>query len=259
MPYIPATVIRKTQFTPSLFSLTLSLDGYAFRAGQFASLALPARPEDNVPEDFVARPYSFVNPPGEALEFLITAVEGGIFSPRLSALAVGDTVSVGEPFGFLTCDDLPDADNLWMIATGTGVAPFLSLLRTDAPWQKFRRIVLVHGTRHRNESISANLYRDVLTALTERYPDRFDYVSCVTRDAEPRRPDEKILPARITAAIENGALEQALNLPLTAETAQVMLCGNPAMIEDTQNLLKQRGMKKHRSRSPGQITVEKYW
>jgi ferredoxin/flavodoxin---NADP+ reductase len=134
------------------------------------------------------------------------------------------------------------------VSTGTGIAPFLSILRTDAPWRRFRNVVLVHAVRHVRELV----YQDLIDPLV--VGKGLHYVSFVSREAAAGS-----LAGRIPAAVRDGRLETAAGLPLSAETSQVMLCGNPDMLKDTSAALIERGMRKHRRRSPGHISVESFW
>ncbi len=250
-----ARVVDRRQWTDSLFTLKIDAPIIRFSAGQFASIALPALPEDQGKEAITARPYSFLNAPGSAPhEFLITRVAGGKLTPRLAGLNAGDLIWIGQAYGFFGCHDLPDARNLWMLATGTGVAPFLSILRTEQPWQKFARIILAHGVCYQSELV----YRDVVASVKAQFPERFVYLPFVTREnvADGVTP---MMPGRITAALENSVLENKAGERIDSQNSQVMLCGNPSMIEDVQCLLKARGLRRHRLRKPGQITVESYW
>jgi ferredoxin--NADP+ reductase len=197
------------------------------------------------------RSYSIASPPGTPLEFLVTEVAGGTLTPRLLGLAVGDSLLVErKPQGFFTLRWVPDARDLWMIATGTGLGPFLSILRSEELWKRFERVNLVHGVRFAQHFAHA----DDLALLAKEHPS-FSTLGIVSREA----PQAGRLSGRITAALEDGSLERATGRTLDAASAHVMLCGNPAMIDDMITLLGQRGMRKHRVRSPGHITVEKYW
>jgi ferredoxin--NADP+ reductase len=152
--------------------------------------------------------------------------------------------------GFFTMDDVPEAEALWCISTGTGIGPFLSILRTAKPWEKFARVALVHAVR-----VAADLaYREVIDDVLRAHPGAFTYVPVVSREAHPGA-----LPGRIPMLIPNGRLESRAGLALSAANAHVMLCGNPAMVDDVQAVLAARGMKRHRRREPGQITLETYW
>jgi ferredoxin--NADP+ reductase len=198
------------------------------------------------------RPYSFVNPP-DAMphEFYFITVPGGPLTPRLAALEPGDPVwLLPRANGFFSIAEVPAADVLWCLATGTGIGPFLSILRTAEPWTKFRRIILVHAVRFAEELT----YRDAIAAVAAAHPAAFTAISVVSRDSHPGA-----LAGRIPDLIRDGQLEARAGAALTAEGAHAMLCGNPAMVEDTQKALEERGMRRHRRKQPGHITVETYW
>ncbi len=248
--WIEGKVAGRRQWTESLFSLMVAAPEVTFVAGQFARLALPAPP--GAKEPMLGRPYSFVNPPHVMPhEFYYIVLPDGPLSPRLSTLVAGDAVwMLPRANGFFGISEVPEADALWCIATGTGIGPFLSILRTDEPWQKFARVVLVHATRYANELT----YRDEIAAIGHARAGAFSYVPMVSREVAPGA-----LVGRIPAAIEDGRLEARAGVPLTAANAHAMLCGNPAMIEDTQQTLATRGMRRHRRREPGHVTLESYW
>jgi ferredoxin/flavodoxin---NADP+ reductase len=147
-----------------------------------------------------------------------------------------------NPAGFLVLSEVPDAETLWLVSTGTGLAPFLSILRTDT--SRFRNVVLVHAVRHAQELA----YRELIGTTRARY------VTFVSREKAPGS-----LEGRIPAAILDGRLEAAAGVKLSAETSHVMLCGNPQMLKDAQAALAQRGLRKHKRRVPGHIAVESFW
>jgi ferredoxin--NADP+ reductase len=238
--WLTARVIENRQWTEALFSLRVEGPRLAFEAGQFVRIAL------DIDGERVARPFSFVNAPADpTLEFYGIVVPEGPLSPRLARLGIGDALYVApNPAGFLVLSELPEAESLWLISTGTGIAPFLSMLRTDAPWKRYRNVVLVHAVRHARELV----YREMIGRLRN-----LKYVTFVSREASAGS-----LAGRIPAALADGRLEAAAGLPL-AETSQVMLCGNPDMLKDTTAALIARGLRKHRRRSPGHITVESFW
>jgi ferredoxin--NADP+ reductase len=238
--WLTARVIENRHWTEALFSLRVEAPPLAFEAGQFVRIAL------DIDGQRVARPFSFVNAPADpTLEFYGIVVPEGPLSPRLARLGVGDALYVApNPAGFLVLSELPEAESLWLISTGTGIAPFLSMLRTDAPWKRYRNVVLVHAVRHARELV----YREMIGRLRN-----LKYVTFVSREASAGS-----LAGRIPAALADGRLEAAAGLPL-AETSQVMLCGNPDMLKDTTAALIARGLRKHRRRSPGHITVESFW
>jgi ferredoxin--NADP+ reductase len=187
-------------------------------------------------------------------------VPDGPLTARLVGLKPGDAISLSPTVaGFLVLSEVPDAQNLWLLATGTAIGPFLSILATAAPWQRYRHIVLVHAVRHAEELT----YRDTIQALMQAHPEQLRVQSFVSRDAGAVSVVSAVsagaLTGRIPQAIMDGRLGAAAGVPLAPDSSQVMICGNPAMVADTVEALKARGMKKHRRRDPGQITVENYW
>lgn len=244
--WVEGKVVGQKRWTDALYSLQVDADLAPFEAGQFGKLALEI---DGVE---IARPYSFVNAPHERpYEFYYIVVPGGPLTPHLVELRAGDTIKLARKAnGFLVLSEVPDAEQLWLVATGTGVGPFLSILKTPAPWQRYRRVVLVHAVRHGTELS----YRDQIDSIAALHPGQFATVDFVSREAHPGA-----LSGRIPAAIASGTLEASAGLTLSTTASQVMICGNPDMVRDTLSALQLRGMKKHRRRDPGQITVENYW
>jgi ferredoxin--NADP+ reductase len=244
--WIEGTVVAQRRWTERLYSLQVEAAGPAFQAGQFAKLAL------EIDGELVARPYSFVNPPGAGPhEFYYISVPGGPLTARLVALKAGDRIRLSvSPAGFLVLAEVPDADTLWLLSTGTALGPFLSILATDTPWQRYRKVVLVHAVRNAEELT----YRDSIESLLGAHAQQLRFVPFVSREVRAGA-----LTGRVPQAIIDGRLEAAAGVALSAASSQVMICGNPAMVTDTVEALKLRGMKKHRRRDPGQITVENYW
>ena len=238
--WLTGTVVENRHWTETLFSLRLEGAPLDFQAGQFVRIALDINGER------VARAFSFVNAPQDpVLEFYGVIVPEGPLSPRLATLKSGDALYVARnPAGFLVLSEVPDAETLWLISTGTGLAPFLSILRTETPWRRFRNVVLVHAVRYAGELT----YRELIAATPARY------VTFVSREQAAGS-----LAGRIPAAIANGRLVQAAGVKLAPETSQVMLCGNPQMLRDAAAALMARGLRKHRRRAPGHITVESFW
>ena len=247
------TLLDVHSLTPSLFTLRTTRDpGFRFRAGQFARLGV-TRADGST----VWRAYSMVSSPhDEFLEFFSIVVPGGEFTSELSRLEVGDTLLVDrQAFGYLTLDRFVDGRDLWLLATGTGLAPFLSILQDFEVWEKFERIILVYSVREARELA----YRDLIEGLARRdylveFAHKLQFVPTVTRESYPGA-----LNGRITTLIENGELERAAGVALTPEHSRVMLCGNPQMIDDTRKVLKLRDMNLSLSRRPGQVAVETYW
>lgn len=247
------TLLDVQPLTPNLFTLRTTRDsGFRFRAGQFARLGVTKADGSTV-----WRAYSMVSSPyDEFLEFFSIVVPGGEFTSELSRLGVGDTLLVDrQAFGYLTLDRFVDGRDLWLLSTGTGVAPFLSVLQDFEVWEKFERIILVYSVREARELA----YQELIAGLAQRdylaeYAHKLQFIATVTREQHPGA-----LNGRITTLIENGELERVAGAALTAEHSRVMLCGNPQMIDDTRKLLKQRDMHLSLSRRPGQVAVENYW
>jgi ferredoxin--NADP+ reductase len=243
--WLSGRVVENRQWTETLFSLRVESPRLRFEAGQFVRIAL------DVEGERIARPFSFVNAPDDpVMEFYGVVVPEGPLSPQLARLKAGEPIFIADnPAGWLILSEVPPAEDLWLVATGTGIAPFLSILRTGAPWQRYRRVILVHGVRNANELV----YGDLIGQLMRSYPGRLSYVRFVSREKRPGA-----LAGRIPAAAADGRLEAAA-APISAERSQFMLCGNPGMLKDMAAALVARGLKKHRRRSPGQITVESFW
>jgi ferredoxin--NADP+ reductase len=255
------TVIEVQRWTDALFSFkTTRPKEFRFAPGQYARLGLPAANSDTW------RAYSITSAPDDDfLEYYGVLVPGGRFTTMLGDLKPGDTIwTEKEVYGFMIPDRFSDGEDLWMLATGTGIGPFISILRDPKVWQKFRRLILVHGVRKADELS----YRDELLALQKDPPRhegaaataQLQIISTTTRDAANDTAElSEPLHGRITTLLENGQLEQAAGMPITVESSRIMLCGNPAMIEDTRRLLHQRGMRPCRRVLPGQFVTENYW
>jgi len=244
--FVEGTVVSKRRWAERLYSLQVDAEIAPFQAGQFAKLAL------GIDGGMAGRPYSFVNAPDETpLEFYFIEVPGGLLTQRLAALEAGDAVWVlPQAAGFLTLAEVPEAKHLWLLSTGTGIGPFLSILKTKEPWQRFERVVLAHAVRHADELA----YGETIREFAQQYGDQFRFIPFVSR-AET----DFALRARIPEAIADGRLEARAGVALAPENSQVMLCGNPGMLRDTTEALLARGLKKNRRNDPGQITLESYW
>lgn len=245
--WLNAKVVENKQWNDQLHSLRLQADFPNFKAGQFTRLAM------EIDGELISRPFSLVNAPDERpLDFYFIKVPGGALSTRLANLQPGEEIMVApRAAGLLTVDQLPEARHLYLLATGTGVGPFLSIIKTRQVWELFEKVVLVHAVRFQNELT----YQETIAEVQADQPEDFIYIPMVSRE-----DCDFALSGRIPQAIEDGRLEHWTGLEITADDSQVMLCGNPAMIQDTMNLLiEQRGMKKHTRRDPGQISIEKYW
>jgi ferredoxin/flavodoxin---NADP+ reductase len=244
--WVEGRVVDQKRWTETLFSLRVDADVSPAEAGQFAKLALEINGET------VGRPYSFVNAPQERPhEFYYVTLPDGPLTQRLCRLAPGDAIRLApRSAGFLVLSEVPDGADLWLVSTGTGIGPFLAILKTEAPWKRFKQVVLVHAVRRAEELT----YGDVIRQLLAQYRQQLRFVSFVSREEKAGS-----LHGRVPAAIEDGRLESVAGVKFSAEGSRVMLCGNPEMVRDTTGVLQRRGLRKHRRREPGHITVENYW
>ncbi|PVV26362.1 MAG: ferredoxin--NADP(+) reductase [gamma proteobacterium symbiont of Ctena orbiculata] len=243
--WLEGKVVEKRHWSDKLYSIRLKAPVDGFTAGQFTRLAL------EIDGERVARPYSFVNPPqDELLEVHFNEVENGPLSPRLAALEPGDRVWVSaRANGFFTLEQLPQSENLWMVATGTALGVYLSILRTELPWQRFQQIVLVHNVRYKDQLS----YGEEIATLKQDYGERFRYLPITSQEQL-----QDALQGRILAVLEDGRLERHAGVELTPQKSHVMLCGNMGMIREVSAALEARGMRKHRKKEPGHFTTEKY-
>lgn len=245
-------VVYIHHWNDGLMSLRIHRDAaYGFVPGQFARIGL--KKEDG---EVIWRAYSIVSAPHEAfLEFFLVIVPTGEFSSRVAKLKLGDTMLVEKQSqGFLTADRFKDGRDLWLMSTGTGLAPYISMVRDHVLWQQFENIVIVLSVRERSDLG----YTEELKFLADNSPRpggaKLQFVTTLTRDKL-----EGALSGRINALIESGELERAAALPLTDEHSRFMLCGNPEMVEGMRALLKSRGFRMNRKLEPGHIIVENYW
>ena len=245
--WLDAQVTSRTDWNDHLFSLRFSCPGFpGFKAGQFAKIGL------EIDGKVLSRPYSLVNgPDSDALEIIAVPVADGLLSPKLHELNPGDKLKVmAPPTGFLVLDEVPASRDLWLLATGTGVGPFLSILTTGQAWQSYQNIVLVYAVRWLQDFA----YMDLIKTWQATYPGRFHFVPVVSRESSA-----DCLQGHIPALLAKGEIQQKVGLAINSDDSQVMLCGNPAMIEDSVKQLSQFGLSKHLRRAAGQISMERYW
>jgi ferredoxin--NADP+ reductase len=243
-------VLTVHHWTERLFSFTCTRNAhFRFGAGQFAMIGLVVEGKPLV------RAYSMVSPPWqEELEFLSIKVRHGPLTSRLQHIRPGDGVLIGrKATGTLVPDNLIPGGVLWLFATGTGLAPFMSLIRDPETYDRFDRIVLVHTVRQAAELA----YRETIEALPqhellgETVAGKLHYWPSVTREPFATR-------ARITALIETGELTGRLGLPpLSPERDRAMMCGSEAMNADVRALLEARGFVEGSNSNPGSYVVEK--
>ena len=251
--FVSARILWVRRWSPRLLSFRIEREpGFRFVPGQFARLGCVS--PDGVP---VWRAYSMASANwDDYLEFYSILVPGGAFTSQLVGLTVGDSLMIErKPNGFFTTNRFADGRDLWMLATGTGLAPYLSILQDETTWQRFERLILVHGAR---EAVDL-AYRDEIAAL-RAHPLRAEhghkliYQPVVTREVLAGA-----LPARIPELIRSGRLEEAVGLPLGLDESRVMICGSPEMVRDCHKALMERGFRLSRLAAPAQIAVENAW
>jgi ferredoxin--NADP+ reductase len=245
-------VLSVHHWTDRLFSFTTTRDpSLRFSNGHFTMIGL--RKEDGKP---LLRAYSIVSANYEEhLEFLSIKVQDGPLTSRLQHIQVGDTIIVGrKPTGTLLIDYLLPAKRLYLLSTGTGVAPFLSVIRDPATYERFEQVVLVHGTRE----VSELAYHDYIAEhlpkhefLGEILAGKLLYYPTVTREAFRNT-------GRVTTLLESGKIASDLGIPLLNPAEdRVMICGSPEMLRDLKQMMETRGFKEGNTTTPGDFVIER--
>ncbi len=243
-------VVSIRHWTPTLLSFcTTRNPDFHFKPGHYARLGLGDG------EDRVWRAYSMVSAAhDDTLEFVAVLIPGGAFSERLTRLQVGDPIHVDKlSFGFLTVDQLAPGRDLWLFSSGTGLGPFVSILRDPPVWEAFEKLIVVHSVRRAAELT----YRDEMAALPHALSSataRLCYIPIVTRE-----PGSSEFSQRIPQLISDGRLERAAGTSLSLAESRVMVCGNPEMARELRQLLSARGFATTRRGVLGQMAFEKYW
>jgi ferredoxin/flavodoxin---NADP+ reductase len=224
-------ILSVHHWNDTLFSFTCTRDpALRFHNGHFVMIGLPVNGKP------LLRAYSIASPNhSEHLEFLSIKVQDGPLTSRLQHLKVGDELIVSKkPVGTLVIDDLKPAKNLYLLGTGTGLAPFISIIQDPATYERFEKVIVVHGVRLVSELAYAdfiqNLHKDEL--LGELIGDKLLYYPTVTR--EPFRNQGRLTEGFSKDGQIAGKIESSLGLPaLNPVTDRVMVCGSPAMLADT--------------------------
>ncbi len=242
------------QWTDHLFSFKITRDaGFKFIPGQFARLGV--KKED---DEFVWRPYSIVSADyDEELEFYSIVVPDGEFTQRIKDIKIGDEIYIDKTnYGLLTTDRFENGKDLWFLSTGTGLAPFISILYDFSIWEQYDKVILVHCAREAEELTYQETINNFFNHeyYGDLVKDKLQYIKILTRD-----DNGGDLYGRITALIENGELEKFAKVPLTIENSRIMICGNPQMVDDTRKLLATKGLTVSKRSKPGNMAVENYW
>lgn len=258
-PMLNSTVAKRLDVTKDLMILTIAPDAGVpkFLPGQYVAIGLPGSapryemgPEEkevHAPDKLIKRAYSIGSAPddGKHLEFYIAIVPDGALTSRLATIREGDRLYVAPKItGTFTLDGLPADHNLALVSTGTGIAPFISMLRCPNTWTPGRKIVVAHGVRLPEDLA----YRDELEQYAANRAG-FKYLPIVSR-AEPSYQGTK---GRVTSLFDDQSIT------LNPETDHVYLCGNPAMIDELETRLTLNGYSVHSKKNPGKLHLEKYW
>ena len=250
--YSTERVLSVHHWNDTLFSFKTTRDAsLRFENGQFVMIGL------EVDGRSLTRAYSIASPNYEEyLEFFSIIVPSGPLTSRLQHLKVGDDLLVSrKPTGTLVIHDLKPAKNLYFLSTGTGLAPFISLIQDIEVYDRFEKVVLIHGVRHVNELAYADFIENELPNnefIGEEVRDKLIYYPTVTR--EPFRNQ-----GRLTDLINSGKLFDDIGLPaLNPDTDRAMICGSPQMLVDTEKLLSDRGfIVSPRIGDPGDYVIER--
>ena len=199
---------------------------------------------------------SIASPPAAPyLEFYSIVVPDGPLTQPLAACTVGDAIRIDPTvYGFLRTDRFESGRNLWLLATGTGIAPFLSIVDDSVAWSRFDRIVLVHSVRTSAELAYRERF-ETLAASATAGAARLTYLPTLTAADDGAGPAR----GRITTQLDDGRLEERAGLSIDPGTARLMICGNPSMIKDVRTLLGARGMTPVRRDKPGHYIAENFW
>jgi ferredoxin/flavodoxin---NADP+ reductase len=245
------SVLDVHHWTDRLFSFrTTRSPTFRFRSGQFIMIGLETEGRP------LMRAYSIASAAyADELEFFSIKVPNGPLTSKLQHLQEGDQILVGrKPTGTLLVDNLSEGRNLFLLGTGTGLAPWLSLIKDPEVYERFERVIVVHGVRWANELAYSDYIANTLPndeLIGELVREKLTYYPTVTR--EPFRNQ-----GRISLLMENGKLAADLGLPDIDRAAdRFMLCGSPAMLSDISSLLKSRGFEEGNTGEPGDYVIEK--
>lgn len=256
------------QASPTMRIMRVKPDSWelpSFTAGQFISLGLPAtapRSADSTEEDIVYKPnkmirrlYSIASSSvsKEYIEFYITLVRSGALTPRIFNLNIGDRIELGKrTSGIFTLEEVPEGKNVILIATGTGIAPYISMIRSNALQKRLGKIAVIQGAAN-----SWDLGYSSELLLIESLSDKFTYIPTILMpDKEPGgwHGDTRL----IQDIWEDGAIEERWEFSPSPEDTHIFLCGNPTMTDDMSQRLVKSGFVEHSRKTPGQVHIENW-
>lgn len=264
-----AVVTQKIEHAPGLMTIRIAPQGWElpdFKPGQYVVLGLPgsaprcptsdpdSKPLD--PDKLIRRAYSITSASvaSEYLEFYISLVRSGELTPRLFNLNIGDRLWLsGKSTGYFTLDAVPPEMNVIMVATGTGLAPYMSMIRSELMTEKRRvHFAAIHGAYH-----SWDLGYHAELVMLERLSPTFTYIPVISN------PEDEPVPwagqtGFVQKVWQNGLVEKSWGVRPTPENTHVFLCGHPAMIESMEKIVQEEGYVEHTRKAPGQYHVERY-
>lgn len=268
MPEDPrnATIIEREDVNPALFIMKIRPDtGQVpdFLPGQYTSLGLPKPAEPGKEQrlltsgrvPMIRRPYSIASGSNtrDHMEFYITLVETGRFTPLLYKLGVGGRVWMDTRIlGDFTLEGVPEGKDFVFVSTGTGLTPFLSMIRTHYGTKRWRRLAVINGCRYARDLGYRRWLEDI-----QQKDSTFTFLPIVTR--EPEGSDYRGLRGRVQSILNEDSFEGLVGWPLDPDECHVFLCGNPQMLDEAEVMLQQRGFKTHKRNDPGNIHLERYW
>lgn len=258
-----ATLLAREDVSESVFLLRVKPDEPEpprFEPGQFVQAGLrietPARDGSGVMRlKLQKRSYSIASAPGDprGYELCLALVDQGRLTPALHGLRPGDRMFLDpRPLGRFTLEGLPPGRDLVLLATGTGVAPYVSMLRAYAGQGRWGRMAIVHGVRRPADLV----YRRELEQAAREDP-AFVYLPIVSREKDPGRWGG--LSGRVQQVLEPRRLKELAGIELSPKSCHVLLCGNPAMIDETSALLVKRSFTVDTPETPGALRFERYW
>lgn len=245
--WVTGKITKTIHWNNRFFSIILHAPINKFIAGQFTKIAIK-----NDEGKIIQRAYSYVNSPNNKnLEFYIVKINDGNLTTQLHTLKTGDKILISKnAIGNFTINNITNCETLWMIATGTAIGPYLSILQTEKKIIRFKNIVLVHAVR-KYEDFN---YLKLIKKLQIKFINQLHLIKITSREKH-----KNTITGHIPDLIKQGIIENYINLKIN-KNSQIMLCGNPGMIKDTQKfLINNKKLKNKFNKQKGEILTELYW